>query len=74
MILKFYKTGIFIFFNLIFMLNMLIITRIHYTIDIIAALIFATTVYRLTYIIIKYIDFVFSIPFYVIRYGMKKIK
>lgn len=56
------------------MLNMLIITRIHYTIDIIAALIFATTVYRLTGLIIKYVDFVFSIMFYVIRYGWSKIK
>lgn len=73
MILKFYKTGIFVFFNLIFMLNMLIITRVHYTIDIIAALIFAITIYRLTYLIIKYVDFVFSVPFYILRYLRGKV-
>jgi hypothetical protein len=51
--LKWPWVGIFAFFNLIFMMNMLIISRIHYNIDIIAALIFTAVVYRLVYLIVK---------------------
>ena len=43
------------------MMNMLIISRIHYTIDICGALIFTTVTCRLVWYIIKYMDFVFSI-------------
>jgi hypothetical protein len=66
--LKWPWVGIFAFFNLIFMMNMLIISRIHYNIDIIAALIFTAVVYRLVYLIVKWIDYVFSIPFYMGRF------
>jgi hypothetical protein len=65
--LGWYWVGGFAFLNLIFMMNMLIITRIHYTADIMAALIFTAVVYRLVTLILKYIDYVFSIPFYIGR-------
>lgn len=72
--LKWYWVAGFTFINLIFMLNMLIITRVHYVIDIMAGLIFAVTAFRLTILILKYLDYVLSVPFYIGRFIFYKIK
>lgn len=56
------------------MMNFLIITRIHYTIDVMAGLIFAVTAFRLTVLIVKYEDFLLSVPFYIGRWIFYKIK
>lgn len=55
------------------MMNVLIITRIHYTIDIIAAIIFTVLIYRLVMNILKYVDYLFSIPYYLVRMAYFKI-
>lgn len=65
--------GAFAFLNLVFMVNFLIVSRVHYTIDIIAALIFATTSFRMTILILKYEDYLLSIPFYIARWAFYKI-
>lgn len=65
--LRWYWVGAFTFVNLVFMVTFLIITRVHYTIDIIAGIIFATTSFRLTILIGKYEDYLLSIPFYIAR-------
>ncbi len=72
--LGWFWVGIFAFLNLIFMMNFLIATRIHYTIDIIGGLIFAVTSFRLTILIVKYEDYLLSIPFYIGRMLFYKIK
>lgn len=66
--------GGFAFLNLVFMMNFLIISRVHYTIDVIAGLIFAVTSFRLTILILKYEDFLFSIAFYIARFLFFKVK
>jgi hypothetical protein len=72
--LGWYWVGAFTFLNLVFMMNFLIITRIHYTIDVMAGLIFAVTAFRLTVLIVKYEDFLLSVPFYIGRWIFYKIK
>lgn len=75
--LGWYPVGIFFFLCLIFMMNMLIITRVHYSIDVMAGLIFATVSFRLTILILRYLDYLLSIPFYIgrkIYYSLKKDK
>lgn len=66
--------GAFAFVNLVFMMNFLIISRVHYTVDVIAGLIFAVTSFRLTILILKYEDFLLSIPFYIGRKILKKVR
>jgi hypothetical protein len=66
--------GAFGFLNLVFMLNFLIISRVHYIIDIIGGLIFAVTSYRMTILILKYEDYLFSIAFYIGRNLFYRIK
>lgn len=72
--LGWYKIGTFAVLNLIFMMNFLIISRVHYTIDVIAGVIFAITSYRMTVLIVKYEDFLLSIPFYIGRHFLKKYR
>lgn len=72
--LRWYLVGVFAFLCLIFMMNFLIISRVHYTIDVIAGLIFAVTAYRLTILIVKYEDYLLSIPFYIGRFIVRKVK
>jgi membrane-associated phospholipid phosphatase len=72
--LGWYWVGAFTFLNLIFMMNMLIITRVHYTIDVMAGLIFAITSFRLTILILKYEDYLLSIPFYIGRKIYRKLR
>lgn len=56
------------------MMNFLIITRVHYTIDVIAGIIFAVTSFRMTILIVKYEDYLLSIPFYIGRFLLKKFR
>jgi len=72
--LRWYWVGGFAFLNLVFMMNFLIISRVHYTIDIIAGLIFAVTSFRMTILIVKYEDYLLSIPFYIGRFFFKKFR
>jgi membrane-associated phospholipid phosphatase len=72
--LRWYWVGAFCFLNLIFMMNFLIITRVHYTIDVIAGIIFAVTSFRMTILIVKYEDYLLSIPFYIGRFLLKKFR
>ena len=72
--MRWYWVGAFAFLNLIFMMNMLIITRVHYNIDVMAGLIFAVVSYRLTILVIKYLDYLLSIPFYLGRMVYYKIR
>lgn len=72
--LRWYWVGGFAFINLVFMMNFLIISRVHYTIDIIAGLIFAVTSFRMTILIVKYEDYLLSIPFYIGRFFFKKFR
>jgi len=72
--LRWYWVGSFAFLNLVFMLNFLIISRVHYTIDIMAGLIFAVTSFRMTILIVKYEDYLLSIPFYIGRFFLRKFR
>jgi hypothetical protein len=60
------------FLSLIFMINMLIITRVHYVIDIIGALIIAIWLYRLSIRYVAYVDKLFSLPFFAMNLIYKK--
>ena len=62
------------FLCLIFMMNMLIITRVHYTIDVMAGLIFAFFYHKLASKFVKYIDMLFTIPFYIVGLIITKCK
>ncbi len=73
-IIKWYYVSLIAFLTLIYMTNVLIITRIHYTIDIIAAIIFTILIYRLVIVVLKYVDFLFSIPYYLVRITYFKVK
>jgi hypothetical protein len=73
-IIKWYYASLIAFLTSIYMMNVLIITRIHYTIDIIAAIIFTVLIYRLVIDILKYVDFLFSIPYYFVRMTYLKVK
>ena len=72
--LRWYWVGSFAFLNLVFMLNFLIISRVHYTIDIMAGLIFAVTSFRMTILIVKYEDYLLSIPFYIGQFFLRKFR
>ena len=65
--LKFYPIVILMFISLIFMMNMLIISRIHYTIDVIAALVFSLSIYTIVVYNLKYIDYFFSFPLFLVN-------
>lgn len=56
------------------MINILIICRVHYTIDIIGGLVFAAFYHKLSTIIVKYYDKVLSLPFVFVFYVTKIIR
>ena len=66
--------GAFGFLNLVFMVNFLIISRVHYIIDVIGGLIFAVTSFWMTILILKYEDYLLSMPFYIGRWLFYKIR
>lgn len=51
------------------MANMLLVTKVHYSIDIIAGIIFALWFYRLSERITYYLDYLFTLP----KVGVAKI-
>jgi hypothetical protein len=65
----------FAFLSLLFMMNMLLITRVHYVIDIIGGLVFATWYHRTATRFVLYIDKLLSLPFWVVKWiYLNKIK
>jgi ABC-type spermidine/putrescine transport system permease subunit II len=71
--IKWYGVAFATFITLLFMMNVLIITRIHYTIDIMGGIIFALAFHRGVSYTLKYFDYLFSIPFYIGRYFYKRL-
>lgn len=60
--------------SIMYMINMLTITRIHYSIDIIGAFIFGVFWYFSVKKYLKKVDYIFSIIFYLLRILLKKFK
>ena len=55
--------AILVFISWVFMLNMLLITKVHYLVDIVGGLIFSIWYYRLAIRIIVYFDKLLSLPY-----------
>lgn len=70
--IRWYWVALCTFISLLFMMNLLIITRIHYTIDIMGGIIFSLAFFRGVSYTLKYFDYLFSIPFYIARYFYKR--
>lgn len=56
------------FMSLIYMMNMLTITRVHYTVDIIGGLVFALFFYRTSKRVFIYFDKLFSLPYFIVKW------
>jgi hypothetical protein len=56
---------IFTFISLVYMMNMLITVRIHYTVDVIAGLLFSIFIYQLMSKGVKYCDMLGNLPYLV---------
>ena len=65
MAIRWYSIAILAYLTLIYIANMLIISRIHYTIDIIAAPIYCILIQKIVVWNLKYIDIGASFPFYI---------
>ena len=70
--LRFGVPGVISFLALIFMMNMLLLTRVHYSIDIIAGFLFAIWFYRISERILYYTDRLFSLPYVFGRWVIDK--
>ena len=57
------KTGVLALVSAVYMMNMLIVTRVHYVIDVIAGIIFAFWSYRLSKRYIIYFDKFLNLPY-----------
>jgi len=62
------------FVCLVYMMNMLVITRVHYTIDIGAGLLFACFFYKLCCDYVCWIDKFISIPYLIGKKVQEKVK
>jgi hypothetical protein len=56
------KTGVLALLSLLYMANMLLTTEVHYSIDILAGILFALWFYRLAIRYVVYFDKLFSLP------------
>jgi hypothetical protein len=66
--------AVLVFLSAIFMMNLLLITKVHYVIDIIGGIIFAVWYYRQAIRITLYIDKLLSLPFYITKTLYQKYK
>lgn len=66
--LKLRDMAIFAFLSLLFMMNLLLITKVHYVVDIAGGLIYAAWFYRLTRRFVFYFDKLVSLPYVLIRW------
>jgi hypothetical protein len=60
--LRYRRIRILAIISLMYMANMLLVTKVHYSIDIVAGIIFALWFYRLSERITYYLDYVFTLP------------
>ena len=58
------KIGILAFISLLYMMNMLVTTRVHYIIDVVGGLIFAIWSYRQSVRYVIFFDKLLSLPFF----------
>jgi hypothetical protein len=54
------------FASVLFMINMLTITRVHYTIDVIGGVIFANFSFTAVGWLVKYLDWIVSLPYFIV--------
>lgn len=56
------------FVSLIFMMNLLLITEVHYTADIIGGIVFSVWFYRTAIRITLYADKLLSLPYFIVKW------
>lgn len=61
--LKLWALAILAFLSLIFMMNLLLITKVHYVVDIAGGIIYAVWFYRLARLLVVYFDKLVSLPY-----------
>lgn len=66
--LRMWGVAVMAFLCLLFMMNMLLITQVHYVCDIVGGLVFATWFHRSAIRGTKWIDKALSFPFWVVRW------
>lgn len=67
-ILNFRVPATIAFLSLIFMMNMLLITRVHYVVDIAGGLIFAIWYHRTATRYVLYIDKFLTLPYFIVKW------
>lgn len=60
--------------SLLFMMNMLTIVRVHYTVDVAGGLVFAFFFHKLAGRIVYYWDWILNLPYFLVKKGVQRYR
>jgi membrane-associated phospholipid phosphatase len=66
--------GLAVLVSLLFMMNMLTILEVHYTVDVAAGLVFAFFFHRLAGKVVYYWDWVLNLPYLLVNKGIQRYR